>query len=122
DGRINALAVDRHAGHRLWIATASGLHTFDGKDVTRMTKQDGLPSRSVLALAGLRDGRIVAGTSHGAVILGTGRPERLGPKTAELGNVWAIAEDADGMLWLGTTTGLYRGRIADDTSWQRFSL
>src|SRR5439155_22247722 len=84
DARINALHVD--AAHRLWIATASGLHVLAGDQgpaapyhVARATRADGLPSRSVLSLAGTRDGRTIAGTSRGAVILGQ-RPERLGPK------------------------------------------
>jgi ligand-binding sensor domain-containing protein len=124
DRRINALHVERRPGgkSRVWIATASGLHSFEDGVATRMSKADGLPSRSVLAVAGLRDGRVVAGTSRGAVVLGASRPQRLGPKAVDVGNVWAIAEDADGRVWLGTTTGLHRGKPDDDASWQRFSI
>lgn len=126
DHRVNALALEPRAGHRprVWVATANGLSAVDGDDLTRVTRigrRDGLPGRGVLALAVLADGRIVAGTSYGAVIVTDGRPARLGPKDQELGTVWAVAQDRDGLLWLGTTTGLYRGRDTDDT-WQRFSL
>jgi ligand-binding sensor domain-containing protein len=110
----------------VWVATANGLSAIDGDDPTRVTRigrSDGLPGRGVLAIAALADGtrRLVAGTSYGAVIITDGRPSRLGPKDVDLGAVWAVAQDRDGLLWLGTTTGLYRGRATDDT-WQRFSL
>ena len=120
DARINALHVERRADgtSRLWIATAAGLHVLDGQRLTRLTRADGLPSRSVLSVTGLRDGRVLAGTSAGAALIRDGRATRLGPP--QLGNVWAVAEDAAGHLWLGTTTGLYRG--AADAPFERFSL
>jgi ligand-binding sensor domain-containing protein len=93
----------------------------DGKDAVRLTRSEGIPSRAVLAIAGLRDGRILVGTSAGAAIVDGTRATRIVSKTAELGNVWAVAETADGALWLGTTTGVYRGFEREDT-WQRFSL
>ena len=40
--------------------------TLDGADVARLTRRDGLPGRGVLALARLRDGRVLVGTSSGA--------------------------------------------------------
>lgn len=122
DVRINALHVARD---RVWVATASGLYSVvpraDGRDeIARLARADGLPGRGVLSLAGLRDGRVLVGTSAGAVIVGAGRPIRLA-KGQDLGNVWAVAEDAAGALWLGTTTGLYRGSESA-TTWQRFAV
>jgi hypothetical protein len=123
DGRVNAIVVEPRAGKpsRIWIATANGLSTIDGDATTKLVRRDGLPGRGVLALALLRDGRMLAGTSYGAVIVGDGRPARLGPKGTGEGAVWSVVEDADGLLWLGTTTGLYRGRPGD-AEWQRFSF
>jgi ligand-binding sensor domain-containing protein len=118
DGRINAIHVEKSG--RVWVATASGLYAITGNDVARFARGDGLPSRGVLALAGMRDGRLLVGTSAGAAIVGTGRPVRLA-KGKDLGNVWAVGEDASGAIWLGTTTGLYRGSETT-TEWQRFSL
>jgi ligand-binding sensor domain-containing protein len=133
DGRINAILVEPRAGKsaRIWVGTAAGLMSLDGpdaKNVTRLTRRDGLPGRSVLSLARLHDGRIIAGTSTGAVIVDSGRAVPVGPAGTDIGNVWAVAEDADGMLWLGTTTGVWRGpstaegKIDRGTAWTRLSV
>ena len=134
DGRINALLVEPRTGAsaRIWVATAAGLMTIErtGRttSVARLTRRDGLPGRGVLSLARLRDGRIVAGTSTGAVIVRDGRPVPVGPPGTEIGNVWSVAEDADGMLWLGTTTGVWRGpstiedKVDRGGAWKRFSV
>jgi ligand-binding sensor domain-containing protein len=148
DARINAMVIE--PGHRLWIGTAEGIQVVDGDGhvVKRLGKNDGLPSRSVLAMARLSDGRIVAGTSVGAAFVNGDTIRRVGPRPPAppaatepkrlddraVGNVWAIAE-AGGSLWLGTTTGLYRGPAtawtskdgSDDSAamldrWQRMSV
>ena len=143
DARINTILVD---GDRTYIGTAEGLSVIHGKEVARLTRRDGLPGRNVLALAKAAGG-ILVGTSQGAVLLGDAHPVRLGPKapagsgqnidptaprlrgaagpakvraSESIGNVWAIAEDTAGWLWLGTTTGLYRGH-AGDATWMRFA-
>jgi hypothetical protein len=140
DPRINALVLEpRSDGARLWVATAQGIQVLDaaGNSVRRLGRSDGLPSRSVLSIARLADGRIVAGTSVGAAFVGDGGVQRVGPRglgDRGIGNVWAIAETSAG-LWLGTTTGLYRGPATPWTSkdgsdddaalagrWQRLSV
>jgi ligand-binding sensor domain-containing protein len=138
DGRVNAILVEPRAGNpaRVWVGTAAGLMSLDGVDakdgvaqnVTRLTRRDGLPGRSVMSLARLRDGRIIAGTSTGAVIVDGGRAVPVGPAGTDIGNVWAVGEDADGMLWLGTTTGVWRGpsnvegKVDRGTAWTRLSV
>jgi ligand-binding sensor domain-containing protein len=112
DPRIDAIVV---APDAIWVGTAEGLVALDrtGRIVQQYTRRDGLPGRSVLALARLHDGRIVVGSSNGAAIVDGGHLARIGPRTSAadkgLGNVWAIAEDRDGSVWLGATTGLYHG-------------
>jgi len=114
DARINAIVVEpRPSGAHIWVGTAEGIAVIDssGAIVTRLGRTDGLPSRSILSLARLADGRIVAGTSAGAAFVDGGAVHRVGPRIPGdkgIGNVWAIAETAS-TLWLGTTTGLYRG-------------
>jgi ligand-binding sensor domain-containing protein len=125
DGRINAIAVAPDG--RIVVGTAAGLAIVEGKTVRMLGRRDGLPGRSVLAVAALVDGRIVAGTSAGAVVIDRDKIVRAGPRDS--GNVWAVAVDGDGALWLGTTTGLHRGPLPraatkdeDVTGWRRFSL
>jgi len=137
DHRVNAILVD---GKRVWVATAAGIAILEGAidfapsstalrgpakpglAITQLTKADGLPARGILALAKLRDGRVLAGTSAGAAIIADGRATAIGAKQGlEAKNVWAVAEDADGWIWLGTTTGLFRGK-ADDSDWTRYSV
>ena len=119
DHRVNAILVD---GKRVWVATAAGIAILEGSSITQLTKTDGLPARGILALAKLKDGRMLAGTSAGAAIIANGRATAIGAKQGlEAKNVWAVAEDADGWIWLGTTTGLFRGK-ADDTEWTRYSV
>src|SRR5262249_21962383 len=138
DPRVNAILVEPSAaagqGGRVWIGTAAGLVVIEGGGTRRITRRDGLPGRNVLSLARTADGRVVAGTSQGAAFVDGARPERVGPRGDDrgIGNVWAIAESPAGTLWLGTTTGLYRGPAAAWSSkdgaaeapsaWRRFSV
>jgi ligand-binding sensor domain-containing protein len=117
DARINALVAD---GERLWIATARGLCRLEGGEVRRWTEGEGLPSEDVHALAVLRDGRVVVGTARGAAVIRNGRVERLA--SAALGPVaiWAVAEQDDGTLWLGTSQGLITRSSAG--RWRRLSV
>jgi ligand-binding sensor domain-containing protein len=122
DAKVNAIAVSDGA---VWIATAAGLGVVRGDRVQRMGPRDGLPSRHVLSLAALADGRMLVGTSQGAALIdGSGESNAvtpLGRKQGVLvGNVWAVAGDADGYLWLGSTRGLFRGKPGE--TWSRYSL
>lgn len=129
DHRINAILVEPRAkkSSRIWVATANGISIIDqtagGTVISEITKAEGLPARGVLSLARMRDGRVLAGTMHGAAILADGaRPIALGLKqNLEVKNVWAVAEDSQGYLWIGATTGVYRGK-PDDSGWTRFSV
>ena len=131
DLRINALLVEPRpaARSRLWVATAAGLMTLDGSEVSRLTRRDGLPGRSVLALARLRDGRVVAGTTTGvwrgpATAAGKGAPaggwQRYSLATGHLRDDWVMAIAARGRaVWVGSYKGgvvrfdLARAAVAD---------
>jgi hypothetical protein len=125
DRRVNAILVEPRANKssRIWVATANGISIVDGTTVSEITKSEGLPARGALSLARMRDGRILAGTMHGAAILGDGaRPIAIGLKqNLEVKNVWAVAEDSEGFLWLGATNGVFRGK-PDDSEWTRYSV
>ena len=125
DHRVNAILVEPRANRssRIWVATANGVSIIDNGAVSEITKAEGLPARGVLSLALMRDGRVLAGTMHGAAILAEGRrPVAIGLKqNLEVKNVWAVAEDSQGYLWIGATTGVYRGK-SDDSAWTRYSV
>jgi ligand-binding sensor domain-containing protein len=111
DERVNGVAVERHAGgSRAWVATARGLASVEHGTVKVRRVADGLPGDDVHAVAALRGGGVVVGTSRGAAIVREGRIEALAKSGAPTEATWAVAEAADGSLWLGTTNGLYRYR------------
>lgn len=138
DRRINGLVVEpgREGGPAtLWVATARGLFALRGQSapgdgvrddtaagatVRRWGKADGLPAEDVHALILLRGGGVAVGTASGAALLRGGHPEPLGAKQGlPVRAVWALAEDPDGALWLGSSWGLYR---YEDGHVQRFSV
>lgn len=121
---VNAIAVVRPGTSRavVWVATANGLYRIRGKHIATYKVGDGLPSRMVFSVVTLRSGGIAAATPRGAVIIrGHRRPIVIGSKRAVLGNVWAVAEDVAGYLWLGTTRGVYRGKPGTK-HWQRYTV
>lgn len=121
DPKVNALAID--ADGALWIATASGVAVMRGDRVTRLGKTDGMPARMALSLSPLSGGGMLVGTSRGAVAFRDGRAISLAAKQGlDTGNVWAVCQDDDGAIWLGTTKGLYRGRLDAPDRFVRFSV
>ncbi len=124
DPHVNSIAIEKPgtAQAKVWIATANGLFTVRGKHIVSYKMRDGMPSRMVFSVNALARGGVVAGTPAGAVVIrGKGRPQVVTNKHAVLGNVWAVAEDADGFLWMGTTRGVYRGKVGAKR-WQRYTV
>ncbi|MET0551698.1 MAG: two-component regulator propeller domain-containing protein [Vicinamibacteria bacterium] len=120
DARVNALAVERTAlGRRVWVATARGLASVEDGVVRVLRRADGLPDDDVHAVAPLSAGGVVVGTARGAVIVREGRVLPVGPKRLPVHATFAVAEAADGALWLGTTSGLFRVR---GERFRRFAL
>ncbi len=110
DGRVNGLAVERGArGSTLWVATSRGVFRVRANRVQRFGRQHGLRHEEVHSVIALRRGGALAGTARGAVII---RGEKVTPLDVKQGlpvaSIWAAAEDDKGVLWLGTSKGLYR--------------
>jgi serine/threonine protein kinase/ligand-binding sensor domain-containing protein len=118
----------------VWITTYGGLYNYDGLNLVRQGQEQGLDSDNILTLYQLRDGRLLAGTysedrdGGGGLNFYDGKRWREWPDFPSLPHdqqpdslsdkVNAIAEDADGILWVGTATGL--GRY-DGSTWTRFT-
>ena len=110
-------AVEDQQG-RLWVGTLGGglrrIEVRDGvpQDTLHLTRQDGLGSNLILALAVGPDGAIWAATDEGVSRL------RARGETVEITNfaglehvpgpVRDVAVDAAGTVWLATDAGLFR--------------
>lgn len=123
---------------RVWVGTALGLHLLADGQQTKYTTAEGLPANDVRALLEDKQGNLWVGTHGGGLCtLRTGsRPsdfavesatpavsgqhtlqplQRLTTTNGLSSNfVWALYQDAEGVLWIGTERGLNRwkdGRV-----------
>jgi hypothetical protein len=130
--RVHALFADgssmwgeRHArGDRLWVATARGLTslpTSTGSPAQSFGGSGVLPSCVVHAVAPLSGGGALVGTEKRAAVVKEGAVTLIDEKkSVPVRAVWAVGEGADGLLLIGTSAGLYAGKIG--RSWQRASM
>jgi ligand-binding sensor domain-containing protein/signal transduction histidine kinase len=103
-GKIRALTED--AQGRIWVGTGSGLHRWDGRELTRI-EYPGEPHRHKLrALHTGQDGAVWAGTAQG---LHRFRPDETNAWSVADGlpheNVCVILEDRQRRVWIGTDGG-----------------
>jgi formate hydrogenlyase transcriptional activator len=109
DDRVRDLFVDR-AGS-VWVATFGGLACFKKGRFTTYTSYGygGEMGGFTRAMLQTRDGAIWGGGGRG---LGRFLDGRFEPVTLDpdirIAQVWSLAEDGDGSLWVGTTDGLVR--------------
>jgi diguanylate cyclase (GGDEF)-like protein/PAS domain S-box-containing protein len=116
NGNVYAFLED--AAGALWVSTAGawlnrrppGADDFERRPLPN-------PEFGALSLHQDRAGRVWIGTYRGGlheldpargVVVRTHSQRRGDPRTLSNDQVWAIAEDDDGMLWLGTNDGLDR--------------
>jgi hypothetical protein len=125
DARVNAMTIERRAsGDRLWVATARGLTSLPTSPTSPAQSFGGsgvLPSCVVHAVAPISGGGVLVGTEKGAAVVKDGAVTLIDEKKGvPLRAVWAVAEGPGGVLMLGTSAGLYAGKIGE--SWQRVSM
>ena len=90
----------------LWIALGSGLSRWDGRQFHNYYIEDGLSYGSVRVLAEDHAGDLLVGTDGGLNRIHDGRfvPDAsFAPLAGE--RIWALLEDADRTLWVGTRGG-----------------
>ncbi len=93
----------------LWIATATGLSRFDGREFRNYGQADGLPHPSVRAIIEDRDGVIWVGTRGGLVRI---EPQghqmsRVPVSDVPSPDVVCLLQTGDGHVWVATDRGLY---------------
>lgn len=102
---VNALVQDAHG--RIWAATSLGLAQIEAGHALSAGAQT-LPRGPVFSLFALPDGKLLAGTEHGAYVGDSGgfRPLHPGLAAYAVTRLW---RDDDGSVWAGTNNnGLAR--------------
>ena len=103
----------------LWLGGPTGLFRFDGTRFEPFSSPfgDRLLSSDLYSLFATRSGGLWIGYTFGGFsYLDRGRVINYARET---GSVHAFAEDRDGVIWAGTTTGLWR---FDHSAWQHLGI
>ena len=112
----------------LWFCTREGLSRFDGYTFVTYGIDEGLPSANIKDFLETRDGSYRVATSRGLVRFDPARvpgppygdPEQpmftVYPSDQGTAghDVWSLLEDRQGIVWVGTESGLYRLRTGSD--------
>ena len=112
---IRQILQDRRGA--IWLALDSGMSRWDGREFQNLYLQDGLSYPSTRSMIVDAAGDILVGTDAGLNRIRAGKVVRDAEFAALAGErIWAIYQDANRVLWLGTRGGgLLRfeaGRIA----------
>ncbi|MBR9971062.1 hybrid sensor histidine kinase/response regulator [Magnetospirillum sulfuroxidans] len=124
DNAVTGLLVDRSG--LVWISSLRGIdrHIAANQRVMTMVPhtQNGLPGDDVRSVTTTKDRRLWLGfRSAGLVLLDPAtnsiktRPDGRWPKDLPAGTVQAIADTADGTLWVGQSTGLRKIDLGSGT-------
>ena len=98
DDRVTDLIEDRHGN--LWVATRSGLSSFDGSVFQAFTTEEGLPSNRINCLFEDSQGHLWLGTDGGVAHYDGQLFQTI--NSPHIGPVFQILEDRDGNFWFGT--------------------
>lgn len=114
--QISALAITQDPAGYIWVGTQAGLARFDGVRMVEFTSENTpeLPGNWVPTLHIAADGRLWVGTYKGVVVHdGDGFTQVMavdGTSASSSLDTRAIAQDAQGTIWVATTAGVQRVR------------
>ncbi len=91
---------------RLWVASASGLLSFDGLTWQRFTQNEGLPSNFVRSVLADDSGQIWVGTDQGLAV-GDSRGFSLSSLQPAAENIRRLRRGPDGSIWICSDSWLH---------------
>lgn len=106
---INALAWDERA-RALWVGTARGVSRCEARPGAALACRRVGQNAAVHALTISATGVVIAGGDQGLTVFaraGTTEREFSAKQSAPFRAVWALSESEAGVLYVGTTSGLY---------------
>ncbi len=93
---------------RIWAVTERGVHVHDGAAFSSVITTEQLNYMDPISLLFTASGQMLIGTNGwGVVVLEDGRirhPEKF-PQSLDSAIIWALEEDPEGRLWIGTNRG-----------------
>lgn len=123
------------AGNLWFGSTGEGAYRYDGKSFKQFTMKDGLSSNCIWSVLEDKAGNIWFGTADGIclydgktirtipIILVRGGnlyPNATAPiNPAEKNEVFSMMQDKNGIIWLGTITGVYCYNRSDDKAGEK---
>ncbi|MGQ9609970.1 MAG: hybrid sensor histidine kinase/response regulator [bacterium] len=106
ENNVASICEDKHGN--LWFGAWGCLICYDGKNIKKYTKENGLPSNFVRTLYEDKEGNIWIGTFNGLAYFDGQNFINCG-KNYGLNNymINTICEDQQGHIWIGTPDGIY---------------
>lgn len=91
-----------------WIATLGGLYVYDGKELVQYTKNEALSKLGIETLMSDSAGNLWIGGVDSLLLLNNnGTVKRFGVEDGfESSTIYFLLEGNDGVIWVGTGTGL----------------
>ncbi|HKX29895.1 MAG TPA: two-component regulator propeller domain-containing protein [Blastocatellia bacterium] len=106
NGFVRVIFEDRD--RRLWIGTDAGLFRLQNESVVRVDDRDGVPRIYVHAICEDREGRLLIGGQGLLIRRGAEITYYNSTESQADNSIRTICQTADGVVWLGTISGLRR--------------
>lgn len=112
--RTDALHQDREG--RLWLGTATGLYSYDGKNFINHGEQNPLLRNRIVAISQCEDRTIILGTrgSGGLIVRGNSVEQINAADGLASDIIRSVYAENDSTIWLGTNKGLSRLHLRKD--------